>query len=279
MERIKEAVERARQERQRKSGINRRSFRLPEASPAKSDRATVTPRATADEGDLETRVHKASPRHLERNRIVTVRKADSRAIAFDMLRTKILGTINENGWRTLAITSPTPYCGKTTVAINLAISIARQPEHSSLLVDFDLRKPKVFSYLGLPRENSLYDCIIGRCTVSEALINPGIPRLGVIGNTRPLRHAAETLSGPDVRDLVVELRRRNDRSIVIFDLPPLLSTDDAIAFLPQVDCVLLVVASGVSTKIDIDECRQVLAPNNLVGIALNKADDYHITSY
>lgn len=271
MERIKEAVERARAERERATAIDIRRFRVAEPLRQQENLEDIV--------YTQTRVHKPDPRHLEKNRIVAARKVDSRAIAFDMLRTKILSAMAANGWRTLGITSPTPGCGKTTVAINLAISIARQPDHTSLLVDFDLRKPKVRSYLGLPRENSLFDCITGRCRVSEAMTNPGIPRFVVLGNTRPVAHASETLSGAGVKELVADLRDRYARRIVIFDLPPVLATDDTIAFLPQVDCVLLVIASGVSTKVDVEECQHVLAPGNLVGVALNKADDYHISSY
>ena len=111
------------------------------------------------------------------------------------------------------------------------------------------------------------------------MTNPGIPRFVVLGNTRPIAHATETLSSAGAQDLVADLRDRYDRRIVIFDLPPVLATDDTIAFLPQVDCVLLVAASGVSSKVELDECQHVLGPGNLVGVALNKADDYHIATY
>lgn len=271
MERIKEAVERARAERQRVTAIDIHRFRVPQPVPQQENLEDIV--------YTQTRVHKPDADHLEANRIVSARKIDSRAVAFDMLRTKILSAMAANGWRTLAITSPTPGCGKTTVAINLAISIARQPDHTALLVDFDLRKPKVLSYLGLPKENSLFDCIVGRCRVSEAMINPGIPRFVVLGNSRPVAHASEMLTGPNVKELVADLRERYARRIVIFDMPPVHSADDTMAFLPQVDCVLLVIASGVSTKADVEECQHVLAPGNLVGVALNKADDYHISNY
>jgi protein-tyrosine kinase len=271
MERIKEAVERARAERERGGAIDIQRFRMPEARrPAKTLEDIVY---------TETRVQRLDRDHLEANRIVSANKIDSRAVPFDMLRTKILNTMTANGWRTLGITSPGPGCGKTTITLNLAISIARQQDYSAVVVDFDLRKPKVRSYLGLPPENSLYDCILGRCTVGEAMVNPGIPRLVVLGNTRPVARASELISSQHVKDLVVDLRERYDRRIVIFDLPPVLSADDTIAFLPQIDCVLLVIASGVSTRADVEECQHVLSPGNLIGVTLNKADDYHIASY
>src|SRR5215510_11748796 len=72
-----------------------------------------------------------------------------RTKSFDMLRTQVLQSMNPKNWQFLAITSPTAGCGKTVTAINLALSIARQPELSALLIDMDLPKPAVAKYLGL----------------------------------------------------------------------------------------------------------------------------------
>jgi len=271
MERIKEAVERARAERGRKSPIGISSFRFPHEGQGADNLEHVA--------YSETRVVRLNPRHLEENRIVTVNKTDPRGSAFDMLRTKILKTMSENGWRTIAITSPRADCGKTTVAINLAISIARQPSYTSLVVDCDLHQPKVGAYLGIPRQNSLVDCIEGRREVSDALVNPGIPRFTVLANSKPIAHASELLCSDNVKELVVELRERYERRVVIFDLPPVLTSDDALAFLPQVDCALLVIGSGVTTKSDIDDSQRLLASTNVLGTVLNMADDCNLPPY
>ena len=66
-----------------------------------------------------------------------------------MLRTQVLQAMDQKNWQFLAITSPTAGCGKTVTAINLALSIARQPERSALLVDMDLQRPAVANYLGI----------------------------------------------------------------------------------------------------------------------------------
>ncbi|MDG4870044.1 hypothetical protein P8631_18810, partial [Guyparkeria sp. 1SP6A2] len=62
---------------------------------------------------------------------------------YDMLRTQVLQARDDQGWQILAITSPTAGCGKTVTACNLAMSIARLPERSVLLIDMDMMKPKV----------------------------------------------------------------------------------------------------------------------------------------
>lgn len=219
-----------------------------------------------------TRVVKLQKKHLEEHRIVAFDKSDPKCMTFDLLRTHVLQKMEEKGWRTLAITSPTPESGKTVVAINLAMSIAQQTNKTAMLVDFDLRRPKVGSYLGIGMERSLNDLLDGTAELQDVLVNPDIPRLVVLPTGRAVRNSSETLSSTMISDLIKELRERYKSRIVIFDLPPLLVTDDAIALLPQVDCVLMVVANGMSTKQEIQDSLQLLPAANVIGTILNKAD-------
>ena len=142
----------------------------------------------------ETSVVKLDAKHLEKNRIIAQNKHDPSSWIFDSLRTQVLQTMEENNWRTLAIISPTPAAGKTVVAINLAISIAQQPQKTAMLVDFDLRKPRVAQYLGLKQAKSINELLSGAAQLSEVIVNPGIPRLTVIPTNAPVRQSSETLS-------------------------------------------------------------------------------------
>src|SRR5262245_8159725 len=96
-----------------------------------------------------------SPAHLESVRIIAHDVDDPRSKSFDMLRTQVLQTMGANSWRVLAVTSPTAGCGKTFTAINLAVSIARQPETPALLVDLDLQKPQIAQRLGFQPEQGV----------------------------------------------------------------------------------------------------------------------------
>jgi protein-tyrosine kinase len=87
--------------------------------------------------------------HLVSKRILAYNHGEAHAAPFDMLRTQVLQSMDGKDWRLLGVTSPTVGCGKTVTAINLALSIGRQPERSVLLLDLDLRKPRVASCLGL----------------------------------------------------------------------------------------------------------------------------------
>lgn len=226
-----------------------------------------------------TSVVKLQAEHLEKHRVVAFNKNHAMSMSFDLLRTLVLQKMEDKGWRTLAVTSPTTAAGKTVVAINLAMSIAQQTNKTAMLVDFDLRRPKVGHYLGIPMEKSLNDLLDGTASLPEVLVNPDIPRLVVLATKTPVTKSTETLSSKKVTELVKELRERYESRIVIFDLPPVLATDDAIALLPKIDCVLLVVANGMSTKQEIEDSIRLIPAENLLGTVFNKADVDPMTYY
>jgi protein-tyrosine kinase len=271
VERIKEAIAKAKEQQPEADRSSYESRNFPETPEVKPESGDITYR--------QTRIIELSAKHLEENRIITLDTEDPNSISFDILRTQVLAKMEANNWRTLAITSPTPECGKTVVSINLALSIAKQTDYTALLVDFDLRRPRVGAYLGLPNENTLSDYLSGKIEFNDALVNPGIPRFVVLQNQTSIRKSAEILTSPKIKSLVSDLRDRYEKRICIFDLPPLRSTDDAIAFLPQVDCILLIVASGESKPADVKECRRQLQAFNLLGAVLNKSDDNTASYY
>lgn len=262
MERIKEAIAKAKSD----------GHQLP------AQRLVAHVTNSKPNGDLEgleyqnTATTKLNPAHLEKHRIVAMHKNERASWSFDLLRTQVLQKIEENNWRTIAVVSPTPEAGKTVVAINLAISMAQQLQRTTMLVDFDLRRPRVGAYLGLPMKKSLNDFFDGNAPLSEIMVNPEIPRLVILPTRHPVPHSAEMLSSKKVENLVNEIRDRYESRTIIFDLPPILSADDAIALLPKIDCVLLVVGNGMSKPEEIEETLHHLNATNLLGVVLNKAD-------
>lgn len=219
----------------------------------------------------QTRVVKLNHEHLAKNRIVAFNKNIHLALGFDILRTQVIKKMLENDWHTLAITSPIPACGKTTVAVNLAMSIAHHTNRTAMLVDFDLRRPTISNTLGLPPEPSLNEVLSGEATIAESLVNPGLDRLVILPTSRPVSNSSEVLASRKVGSLVTELRDRYAERIVIFDLPPLLSTDDAMIMLSQVDCVLVVVGNGMVSKTELNESMRYIDSDKLLGTVLNKS--------
>ena len=145
-----------------------------------------------------------------------------------------------------------------------------QTDRTALLVDFDLRRPRIAPMLGLHRSISLNEVLAGQATLADAMVNPGLPRLVVLPTNRPVLKASEVLSSAKVGGLITELRERYSDRIVVFDLPPILAADDVMAILPRIDCVLMVVGSGMSTEKEIEESMARLTKANVLGVVLNK---------
>src|SRR6266436_2366622 len=131
MENIRQAVERAKGRTKQHDGVG---FEPPSLQPNRRNFGdTHQHREKPEEVELDVP-------YLRSQRIVAHDGKDLNSRHFDMLRTEVLRSMDLKGWKTLAVTSPTPACGKTLTAINLALSMARQPERQVLLADLYLRK-------------------------------------------------------------------------------------------------------------------------------------------
>lgn len=292
MEKIKGAIEKARLAASQGGAFEEKKQVRAQISPEvkasiKQVKEAQSPSSTAAslETDVEeidynkTQVVKLDLNHLDKHRIIALNERDPRTLIFDSLRTQVIQKMEENNWRTLAIISPTPSCGKTVVSINLAISIAQQPQKTAVLIDLDLRRPRVASYLGLKLEKSMNDYLYENAELQDVLVNPGITRLVVLPTNRPVNKSSEMLASSKVGNLIQELKGRYDSRIVIIDVPPLLNSDDTMILLPQVDCALMVVGNGLVNEADINESMRLLAKTNLLGIVINKAEDVHVRDY
>jgi len=217
------------------------------------------------------------PGLLEENRIIDMARAEPAAAAFRMLRTQVLQRMEEHAWRSLAVFSPTADVGKTTTAINLAISLANDHRHTVLLVDLDLKRPSVAAKLGLVPDLGVDDLLRGEGLLEDCLQHPEVfDRLVVLPARGILENSSEAIAGPRGRELTAELRARYPDRLIIYDLPPILGADDALAFAPLVDCGLVVVAEGMTRRDDLVRCMELLRKTPIVGTVLNRAQ--HVPS-
>lgn len=214
---------------------------------------------------------KLNPRTLHNHRVLTDEDVPA-ASAYKMLRTRVLQRMRRNGWTTLAVTGTCPDEGKTLTAINLSISLARDLSTSVILVDLDLRKPSISRYLGVYPRHGIGDVLQGAVELERALFNPGIERLGLLLNERSFSNSSELLTSPQMHMLINQLRQGDGR-IVVFDLPPLLATDDMLAFSPLVDAILLVLAQGTTKQSDLITAKELLQDLNVVGTVLNRSSE------
>jgi Mrp family chromosome partitioning ATPase len=210
---------------------------------------------------------------LEKHRIVAHNPADPRSRAFDMLRTQVLQAMDKQNWHFLAVTSPTVGCGKSVTAINLAMSIARQPDRSALLVDMDLQRPAIADYLGIRSKHGLRGVIEGQAPLAAALLRANVVgyELMVLPAESSTVHSSELIGSRATTSLLQDIRKEFKSRTVIFDMPPLLQGDEVLALLPRIDCVLLVTAAGVSTQQQVVECNKHLQSTEVVRLVLNKA--------
>ena len=208
---------------------------------------------------------------LERHRIIAHRTHNPEADQFRILRTQILHLMAQGGMRTLGITSPNYGDGKTTIALNLALSIALDLKQTVLLVDLDLRKPDMMAYLGLNAPVGLTDYFERDVALSKCLIRPSFDRLSLLPAGKKMAHSSEVLGSPKIAALAEEMKTRYADRIVIYDLPPILTQDDPLVFLPHIDGVLMVVNQGVTTTEDVKKSLRRLSHAHVIGTALNNA--------
>ena len=262
MERIKKALDKARQERQIRQGGSH-----PAPSP------TVQPVRTAEPEYDQTETITLDEAVLRKNHIVSGMGQNTFTDSYNLLRTQVLQRFKENNWNVLGITSPGTGEGKTLTAINLAISIAREVDYTVMLVDANLRHPWMMEYFGLESREGLSDYLTGNAPIADLLVKSGrIEHLVVLPGGQPLTNSAEMLNSPKMAELVTNMKSRYHSRIIIFDLPPVLSSADALAFSPYVDAVLLVVEEGTTQKQDIKHAVELLSGTNILGTVLNKAE-------
>lgn len=209
------------------------------------------------------------PVTMARSRVVTFGRVDPACAFFDTLRTKLLRLMRRNGWRSVGITSPTDGCGKTTTSLNLAFSFA-QLNLGIVLVDLDLRRPAVARQLGLSRSHSVAEVLQGTRQAADGFVRCG-DNLAIGSSAVPIRNSADVLLSAATGHGVASLKRQLAPDILIYDLPPMLVSDDVLAFLPQLDCLLLVVGAETSRLDEVDHCMADLAETGAsVRVVVNK---------
>jgi capsular exopolysaccharide synthesis family protein len=179
------------------------------------------------------------------NPLVAIEPRAVRSEAFRTIRTNLRYVNVDKPPRVITITSAVPDEGKSTTAINLAITLA-QAGWSVCLVEADLRRPKMGKYLGIEMSIGLTSVLAGQNTLDEALLpwNRGLVTLLPSGSSPP--NPSELLSSRQMKDLLGSLRQRFN--VVIVDAPPLLPVTDGAIIATASDGAILVVRWGKTTR-------------------------------
>jgi non-specific protein-tyrosine kinase len=206
---------------------------------------------------------------LLKNRIVVDEKTMV-AEQFKMLRTLLFNRTRPKGWSTIQVTGFDSCEGKSLVATNLAISIARDSRQTILLVDLDFRNPSIHNLLGLgTNPPGLVSFFAGQKRIEEILVNPGIEKLTVLPAGGRLLQAPELMGSPEMEALVGELKERYQDRYIIFDTPPMGAYPDALVFSGYVDSVLLVARAGYTSRTSVEKTVDLLPREKVLGLVFN----------
>jgi len=273
VERIKEALARARAEREAQASLQPgQPATIAEGAVTRRTLRRTTPPVTEVKVNYsKTATVTVDPIHLRDKRIILTKEQSAVADAYKVLRTHVLQRMRANGWKALAVTSPMDGNGKTLTAINLAISLAQDVNQTVLLVDLDLRRPTLGRYLWGSPTRGISDYLTDGADLGDLLIHPGIERLTVLPGNNSFTQSSEMLSSPRMIQLVQDLKTRYENRLTLFDMPPLLTSDDVLAFLPNLDAVMLVIEDGKTTGDQLDQAYRLLGDKNIIGTVLNKS--------
>lgn len=192
----------------------------------------------------------------------------SRSEAFRVLRTNLQFVDVDSASKVIAVTSSVPGEGKTSTATNLAIALAQAGERT-LLIDGDLRRPKVAEKLGLEGTVGLTTVLVGKMEPSDAIQSHTASGLSVLTSGVVPPNPAELLQSQSMGDLIDKLRPQYD--VVVIDSPPLLPVTDAALLAARSDGALIVVRHGKTTT---DQLRHALerlhaVDSRAVGVVIN----------
>jgi Mrp family chromosome partitioning ATPase len=242
---------------------------IAKARAARGDAPTPVAAPVGDDTWDSLTVFKPSIRRLRRNRVVAA-DGGRPAMDFDVIRTRMMQVMAANGWKRVAITSPTAACGKSTMVMNLAYSLSRHRDHRTMVLEMDMRKPSLSRAMQIPGEHQFSRVLEGRAPFEDHAVRVN-DNLIFATNVNAVAGSAELLQSPGTAAVLDDLTARYAPDMILFDMPPMLTGDDTMAFLSRVDCVLLLAAAEETSIKQIDKCeRDIASQTTVMGVILNK---------
>ncbi|MBW2714566.1 MAG: CpsD/CapB family tyrosine-protein kinase [Deltaproteobacteria bacterium] len=207
---------------------------------------------------------------LNKRRISLLQPESYIAEQFRALRGRIDAIASQHPIRTIAITSAFPGEGKTTCAINLAIVTSMSLGRSVLLIDCDLRRPKIHPVLGMKPEVGLAEVLTGGSSIDEAIVSAEGVALDVLPVCGRPANPSELLGSSEMSQLVEDVAGRYDR--VILDTPAALGLPDAKAVSDLCDGTVMVVRADVTARSELEAVLEILDRDRMLGLLINGVD-------
>lgn len=268
-----EALQRAEMERRRRtSGAEAPTPQVPafEGSaitpPAAKERPGILARWLAPDG----RDAAEAPADANKRRIALLQPDSYVAEQYRTLRGRLDSLASQRPLKTIAVTSANAGEGKSTCAVNLASVTAMSVGRSVLLIDCDLRRPKVHWTLGLQPQVGLAEVLLDRATLDEAIMKVEGLALDVLPVRMIPSNPSELLASPEMRRLIEQVAQRYDR--IVLDTPACLGLPDAKSVSELCDGLVMVVRADVTPREDVQAALDILDRRRVVGLVLNGAE-------
>ena len=205
-------------------------------------------------------------------------KLNAEAVGFQIkesykkARTNIAYSIVKKGCKMVSITSSSKSEGKTITAVNIAIALAQQVDTRVLIIDCDLRRPRIQSVLEIPVDKGITNYLNFECEVSDIVYTSKLDNLDAIccGTIPP--NPSELLSSDNMKELIKELSKQYD--YIIFDTPPIGVVIDALPIIKQTDGVVVIVRDNVTDIRDYKKTIDILKRSeaNIIGVIFNDVE-------
>jgi len=203
--------------------------------------------------------------------LVAVTTSESPAAnQFRLLRSRLEARSRGRGIQLILVTSPRVGDGKTTTSANLALTMAQDVQHTVVLLEADLRRPRLAALFGIRGEPGLIDVLTGGAAVEEALVRVPGQHLVVLPAGLASARSGEVLASSMLRHVVDGLRARFTRIIV--DSPPL-AVADTHELARVADGLLLVARAGVTPRPALERALAALEREKVMGFVLNEVDE------
>ncbi|MBJ6727083.1 XrtA-associated tyrosine autokinase [Geomesophilobacter sediminis] len=171
----------------------------------------------------------------------------------------------------LMITSSVANEGKSLTALNLAVTLAQEYDHTVLLVDADLRKPSLHRYLGISDCLGLSECLLEGVPLRDVLIRTDIGKLSLLPAGRPVTSPAELFSSKKIREFFHEVKHRYPDRYVIVDTAPVLPFAETRSMIALIDGIVLVIKEGSVSLQKVLETLDCLKGASILGVVYNQA--------
>jgi len=238
---------------------------------------TVAPVAYAEPASPSTEVdlwddEGAPGTHAAFNPVLVAATDPNSAAAeqFRLLRTRLEGHDNARRTHLVLVSSPGVGDGKTTTSANLALTMAQEFQHKVVLIEADLRRPRLADLFGVRSEPGLMDVLAGAAPLDEAIITVPGSRLSILPAGLPGSRPGSLLTSSMMQRTLEALRSRFDRIVV--DAAPLLLADTHV-LARLADGVLMVVRAGVTARPTLERALAGVEREKLVGFVLNGVDE------